>query len=360
MPDLAVRRRWRRSPDQADLRGAGRRHGGRPERDRRRSTPQTGSRPALAPRTCSRTGRSRSTSTTRTRSSSTWRTSTSVRTRATGPSSSPTTCSSAAAASTRARTPNAYFLHNKDVPQQTALPYGTQLRDVPQPGSDLQASTLDGVDTSQVAPHTRRRPTGTPATRARATTSSMSTRGRRRRHGRLLDLVLHRGRLGLRLRRGPRRQRVGHRPARRRQRHRRSRRTTTRTTTTPRATASPVRRAARTSSMTPMYIHLSADAPRWGDRRPLPLLDRRGVPRHRLVRGRRPGQRHGRHAQLRPTATGSRRPASQDNNWILQIVSSCDLTPGTDVRGRDAGRGGLRVSLRRRRRSRRPGSRPSA
>ena len=28
----------------------------------------------------------------------------------------------------------------------------------------------------------------------------------------------------------------------------------------------------------------------------------------------------------------------QDNNWILQIVSSCDLTPGTDDRGRDAGR----------------------
>ena len=65
----------------------------------------------------------------------------------------------------------------------------------------------------------------------------------------------------------------------------------------------------RTSSTTPTYIHLTAELPGGHDRRPLPLLDRRGVPRHRLVRGRRPGQRRGGDASARPRATGSRRPA---------------------------------------------------
>ena len=49
-------------------------------------------------------------------------------------------------------TPNAYFLHNKDVPQQTALPFGTSYETFRNPGPTFKA-TLDGVDTSRVAPH---------------------------------------------------------------------------------------------------------------------------------------------------------------------------------------------------------------
>ena len=70
------------------------------------------------------------------------------------------------------------------------------------------------------------------------------------------------------------------------------------------------------------------------DRRAVPLLDRRGVPRHRLVRRRRDGRW--------PAATLSSEPGNwietngiQDNNWVVQLLSPCDLTPGVDVRGRD-------------------------
>jgi len=50
-------------------------------------------------------------------------------------------------------TPNAYFLHNKDVPQQTALPYGTSYETFRNPGPTFKLA-LDGEDQSQVAPHT--------------------------------------------------------------------------------------------------------------------------------------------------------------------------------------------------------------
>jgi hypothetical protein len=50
-------------------------------------------------------------------------------------------------------TPNAYFLHNKDVPQQTALPYGTSYETFRNPGPTFKLA-LDGEDESQVAAHT--------------------------------------------------------------------------------------------------------------------------------------------------------------------------------------------------------------
>ena len=147
-----VRRRRRRSPDQVDLRGAGRQHGGRPERDRRVQRPDR-------LRTCARP----------TDLFKDWAIAIylddpdsdlfdiknvdfGTRTRATGRSSSPTTCSSAAAASTRAPLPNAFFLHNKDVPQQTALPFGTSYETFRNPGPTFKLN-LDGADDSQVAPH---------------------------------------------------------------------------------------------------------------------------------------------------------------------------------------------------------------
>ena len=49
-------------------------------------------------------------------------------------------------------TPNAYFLHNKDVPQQTALPYGTSYETFRNPGPTFKVD-LDGVDSSRVAPY---------------------------------------------------------------------------------------------------------------------------------------------------------------------------------------------------------------
>ena len=50
-------------------------------------------------------------------------------------------------------TPPARFRNSKDVPQQTALPYGTSYETFRNPGPTFQF-TLDGEDTSVVAPHT--------------------------------------------------------------------------------------------------------------------------------------------------------------------------------------------------------------
>ena len=66
-------------------------------------------------------------------------------------------------------------------------------------------------------------------------------------------------------------------------------------------------------------------APGGHDGRAVPLLDRRGVPRHRVLRRRR-------------AVDGARRPCRrrghwilteglQTNNWVVQILSPCDLTP---------------------------------
>jgi hypothetical protein len=49
-------------------------------------------------------------------------------------------------------TPNAYFLHSKDVPQQTALPYGTSYETFRNPGPTFKVA-LDGDDTTVVAPY---------------------------------------------------------------------------------------------------------------------------------------------------------------------------------------------------------------
>jgi hypothetical protein len=49
-------------------------------------------------------------------------------------------------------TPNAYFLHNKDVPGQTALPFSTSYETFRNPGPTFEAM-LDGADTSRVAPY---------------------------------------------------------------------------------------------------------------------------------------------------------------------------------------------------------------
>ena len=50
-------------------------------------------------------------------------------------------------------TPNAFFLHNKDVPQQTALPFGVSYETFRNAGPTFSL-TFDGEDSSQVAPHT--------------------------------------------------------------------------------------------------------------------------------------------------------------------------------------------------------------
>jgi hypothetical protein len=49
--------------------------------------------------------------------------------------------------------PNSRFLHNKDVPQQSALPFGTSYETFRNPGPTFKVA-LDGADTSVVAPHT--------------------------------------------------------------------------------------------------------------------------------------------------------------------------------------------------------------
>ena len=50
-------------------------------------------------------------------------------------------------------TPNAFFLHNKDVPQQTALPFGVSYETFRNAGPTFSL-TFNGEDSSQVAPHT--------------------------------------------------------------------------------------------------------------------------------------------------------------------------------------------------------------
>ena len=104
-PDLRVRRRRWRPPHQADLRRAGRRHDRCAERHRRLQRRDRGP-TCAAPRSCSRTGRSPSTWTTRRRRASTSRPSTSVTRRSRrGRSTSPTSCSGAAGAATEAPSP---------------------------------------------------------------------------------------------------------------------------------------------------------------------------------------------------------------------------------------------------------------
>ena len=71
-----------------------------------------------------------------------------------------------------------------------------------------------------------------------------------------------------------------------------------------RATASPARPAARTSSTSRSTSTCTGDAAGRDHRRPVPLLDRRGLPRHRLVRRRR--EVDGARRAVVERATGSR------------------------------------------------------
>ena len=212
------------------------------------------------PRSCSRTGRSPSSSTTRARTAGTSATSTS----ATRPSPSWTRRHRQRRVLEQPRP-----VHRPDAggavgeQQERAAAVGAAVRrvvrDVPQPRAGRSASTSRARPTEQVAPHTgddplvgwRREPE-----REHPRRRQRRHRGRRRRG--LLDLVLHRGGLGLRLRRGARRRRVGDRAAVSTTTAPRSRPTPTRTTTTRRATASPGPPAARTSSTTRTYIHLQS------------------------------------------------------------------------------------------------------
>ncbi len=97
--------------------------------------------------------------------------------------------------------PEAKWKNFKRVPPQTALPFGTSYETFRNPGPTFSA-TLDGDATTQIAPHTGathwyaglRKPEGQ---RPRGDQSDP----RRWRDPRLLGLVLHRGRLGLRVRR---------------------------------------------------------------------------------------------------------------------------------------------------------------
>ena len=284
---------------------------------------------ALAPRSCSRTGRSPSTSTTRTPTgfdinafdfgdpaTTAW--TIDAREQRVLGAAAVIQGRDAAGASGNRTAPN--------VPGAVRAAVRHVVRDVPQPRLDASALDLDGADTTRIAPHTGADPLVRRATRASSTASSTSTA--RSRGGQTLDfwtLALHRGGLGLRVRRGPRERRVGDGAAGRRRRHRRSRPTRTRRATTTRATASPARRAASTSSTSPEYIHLPATTARRRDRRALPLLDGRGLPRHRLVRRRRAVGGAAGDGLVDGRQLDRDRPAMQDNNWSLQIIAPCDL-----------------------------------
>ena len=162
--------------------------------------------------------------------------------------------------------------------------------------------------------------------------SSAGTAAGRRRG--LLDLVLHRGRLGLRLRRGARRRRVGdraavprrhpdrghhgHQPARQQRR---------------RATGSPGPPAASTSSTTRSTSTCRARRSRPGttDVRFRYSTDAAYLDTGFFVDDVTVGGQ---------AATLSSEPGNwietngiQDNNWVVQLLSPCDLTPGTTSEG---------------------------
>ena len=156
--------------------------------------------------------------------------------------------SGTAAAATRARSRRRSGTSASNRPAPTALPFGVSYERFRNPGPTCRARL-----------RRRRRPRR--SRRTPATTHwyggyesqsdnilDVDVTGDRRPDARLLDLALHRGGLGLRLRRGAGRRRVGDRARWSTTPAPSSRRTTTRTATTPRATASPAPRAARTSS----------------------------------------------------------------------------------------------------------------
>ena len=78
----------------------------------------------------------------------------------------------------------------------------------------------------------------------------------------------------------------------------------------------------------PDYIHLRRAPAGRHHGRAVPLLDRRGVPRHRLLRRRRDRRRRTGDPVVASRATGSRPTGVQDNDWSVQLLSPCDLTPG--------------------------------
>ena len=91
----------------------------------------------------------------------------------------------------------------------SALPFGTSYQTYRNPGSRFSVN-LDGDDQTRVAPHSE---AGPPVRGVQEPVRLDPGDRDGRRHARLLELELHRGGLGLRLRRGPGRRRLGHRAA---------------------------------------------------------------------------------------------------------------------------------------------------
>ena len=306
-------------------------------------------RTCAAPRSCSRTGRSRCTSTTRAPTASTSRPSTSVTRRSRrGRSTSPTTCSGAVAAAARAPSRRRSGTKRKTAQAPTARAVRPAGRAVPQPGPERDVS----LSTARTPPRSRRTP---------ATTHWYA--GYESQSDNILDVdVTGDGDLARTSGPGTSSRRAGTTASSRRWSDGewvtvplsttpapRSPPTTTRTATTPRATGSPARRAASTSS-TSRSTCTHRPAARRRDGRAVPLLDRRRLPRHRLVRRRRDGQRRRATVSARAEGEWFETTGVQDNNWTVQVVASCDLTPGVDSSVRDRRRRGqLRLPARGRR-----------
>ena len=257
-----------------------------------------------------------------------------------------TTSSGAAAATTRApcRRPK---WHNraKNAAGDDGAAVRTSYETFRNPGPTCRASTSTVTTDAGRAAHAAPR-TGTAATRASPTRSSTSTAtGAGRADARLLDLVLHRGGLGLRLRRGQGRRRVGDRAARERRAAPRSRRTRTRTATTPRATASPAPPAARTSSTSRHTSHLTATLPAGTtDVRFRYSTDAAYLDTGWFVDDVRVGGAAG--DASRAEATGSRPTGSQDNNWVAPGHLAVRPDARRHLDRRDGGRGRLPLPLR--------------
>ncbi len=208
-----------------------------------------------------------------------------------------------------------------------AVPFGLQVERFRNPGPNVTIA-LDGEDTTQVAPHSGDTHwyAGYESQSDNILDVDVAGSGDLTR---LLDLALHRGGLGLRIRRGPRDGEwvtvplvddsgaavtTERRPARQQHRGQRHHRAP---------------RAASTSSTSPQYVHYTAQLPagatdvRFRYSTDAAYLDTGWFVDDVMVNGA---------AATLSSAEGEwfETNGLQDNNWTLQVVASCDLTPGVD------------------------------
>ena len=205
-PDLELRRRRRRPADQAHLRGAGRRHGRRPERHRHLQRHQRRRQPTCArPRTLFQD----------------WAVTMYLDDEGStrfdlanfdlGPASGGWTIDVANdefwddRGNYRGRQPESKWDRAANRPDGTALPFGVSYEKFRNPGPRRWASSSTVRTTSQVDPARRRRRTGGAATPSQSDTDPRAStpRSPAARRVTFCELALHRGGLGLRLRRGP-------------------------------------------------------------------------------------------------------------------------------------------------------------